>query len=325
MKRIAIYLSLLMSMMLSMSCQRRPLHDFYGGSVYVDIDLQVAPDALTQRSSCPEMFAVAFYDIETHKLVKTDYVPYEGGYVMVDPGDYDIVVYNSDTEYCQIRNYGDINTIEAFTSNVDSYVAAQYYRVMQLISRYIKPEETRSYLDYSLIYEPDHVYVHTESCFHVPYTTGLNNSKVLYAKPSTINERFTVTIGPVYKAEFTYSGEVFLAGMGSAKTLTQNTISGGPATIWFNIGLNADKTQLFTAFYAFGCYYPDDGNNVTLLLRLVDVTGNEYYREYDVTDQVKNGGHDIVIYDPITITPTPHETGAPTVNLWDEVITDIDI
>ncbi|MCC8120304.1 MAG: DUF5119 domain-containing protein [Bacteroidales bacterium] len=311
--KISIILIAVLAMVIT-GCERRTLHDNYAGNLYVE----VVPQLEDESATMPEVYAVAFYDPDTHTLVQTSYIYGTGGFVHIETGCYDMLVYNFDTDYTQLRKQSSLSTIEAFTSEVTTDVEGHLSKMAMLFSQ-AKNEDTRSYADAPIVYEPDHLYAYLVQNLTVPMSVGDDDVLRVVVYPSTILERYTISIGPVFNAQYVSGSEVFLTGVASAKLVNSREVSEGPATLWFPISLNAAGERLETVFYTFG-KYPGTVNEVYLMVSLTDTSGNEYDGEWDVTDQIDSGSHDIIINCELDIpTPDPDAGGgmAPSVTTWD--------
>ena len=124
-------LALLLSVLLLSSCEYKDLcYDHNHEENYnvilklllklelgLELDLEVSEEDHT-KIIAPEYMKVCFYGSEDGKLKNTEFVTGEGGPLHTAPGTYDMVVYSFGTEYIQIRGEGDVNTLEAFTSDI---------------------------------------------------------------------------------------------------------------------------------------------------------------------------------------------------------------
>ena len=116
---------MLMSLGLFSSCEYKELcYDHHHDKDYtamlvlklqLDVDVEIEMESKIEP---PEYMKVCFYSPETQGLQSTEFVGTYGGPLHTAPGSYDMLVYSFGTEYIQIRGESDINTIEAFTSDI---------------------------------------------------------------------------------------------------------------------------------------------------------------------------------------------------------------
>lgn len=163
------------------ACERRLLVDItekVNVRVYVKINeiLNVTTgfynEAIPVPEISPRVIRVMFYDPDTKVLRTQGFITRKGvdaegqeyieGEISVRPGTYDILCYNFDTPSTLINNESNLNTINAYTSEISD----------GLYSRF----ETRTSIDGvrpSLYYEPDHLLVSREERVHIPEHTGV--------------------------------------------------------------------------------------------------------------------------------------------------------
>jgi len=85
----------------------------------LDLDIDVGIDVDTHTEIVvPDYMKVCCYSPIKGALQSTEFVSGTGGPLHLTPGIYDMVVYSFGTEYIQIRGEGDLETLEAFTSDI---------------------------------------------------------------------------------------------------------------------------------------------------------------------------------------------------------------
>jgi len=120
-----IYILILLSLI---GCKRMPLYDLEKVvelelelelklDLQLDIDVKVDIEVDTVIPT-PEYMKVNFYSMDNAGLNYTEFVGPQGGEINTPPGTYVMLIYNFGTEYIQIRGEGNINTVEAFTSDI---------------------------------------------------------------------------------------------------------------------------------------------------------------------------------------------------------------
>ena len=115
--------------MLAASCQRRP---FAEHTTEVNLVLNVKTDiVINDEVPMPETMRIGLYETDGGSVQYTDYISSTGGLIHPKPGTYDLVVYNIGTESTQIRNEKSHDDIEAFTSEVSSFLKSQVAKFLE--------------------------------------------------------------------------------------------------------------------------------------------------------------------------------------------------
>ena len=322
--RFYIY-ALLMMVTLS-SCERMPLYDLGQKAVYLalnlkleldlDIDLSVDVDVEIERTiEKPDHNKVLFYSLADGLLRHTEFVEGEGGYINTPPGTYRMVIYSFGTEYIQIRGEGDINTLEAFTSDI----TATKMTTLQKFTR-AGDEEPQG----PIIYAPDHLLV-AEEDVTIPEVIDADQTLTISATARTIVETYSFEVHSVIGASYIESCEAFVTNQARSCFFGRGEVSQQPATISFPVGVDRKKGCLYTTFNTFGKLPGESRSFLHILIR--DTEGQEYQFSEDITDQFENPENHIVIEEPIDI-PQPEENAggiAPTVDPWEEEQHDVPI
>ena len=169
MKKMILHIILVLGLFISLaSCERRPLLEGSGkAKVRVVLKVKAVANVTTGFYNehipvpkiSPEIIRVMFYDSDTKKVVSQGFISNKGvddegyeyleGDIIVKPGQYDMVCYNFDTSTTLVKDEVDINTIEAYTSEISEY----YYSRFSARSENLLP---------SIYYEPDHLVVAKE-------------------------------------------------------------------------------------------------------------------------------------------------------------------
>ena len=128
MRRIMTIFAVLTVLVLA-SCQRRP---FAEHTTEVNLVLNVKTDiVINDEVPMPETMRVGLYETDGGSVQYTDYISSTGGLIHPKPGTYDLVVYNIGTESTQIRNEKSHDDIEAFTSEVSSFLKSQLGKFLE--------------------------------------------------------------------------------------------------------------------------------------------------------------------------------------------------
>lgn len=280
----------------------------------LELDLEVSEEDHT-KIIAPEYMKVCFYGPEDGKLKNTEFVTGEGGPLHTAPGTYDMVVYSFGTEYIQIRGEGDVNTLEAFTSDITATKA----HALSVFTR-AGEEEPQG----PIIYTPDHLLVAHKDIVIPPFS---NEETVitLTATASTIVETYSFEVKSVVGVEYISSVEAFVTNQARSSFFGRGEVSTEPATLSFPVGVDREKGRLHTTFNTFG-KLPGESHSYLHIL-ILDTDGKEYHISTDITDQFEKPDHHIIIEEEVDI-PKPQGPGggiAPTVDQWEEVQNDVNI
>ena len=321
---------LLISLILGISsCKRIPLYDENNTmsldlvlrlNINVDIDVSITEglDIKIPATITPPTYnKVLFYSPSDNSLHYSTFVGTTGGAIFTPPGAYKMLVYSFGTEYIQIRGENDINTIEAYTSDVTA-------TKMKILRSFTRAGETDP--PGPIIYAPDHLLVAREDVV-IPEWTGESQTITIDALSKTIVESYSFEVSTVVGTEYIQSCEAFVTNQSRSSFFGRGEISTEPATICFEVGVNKTKNCLYTVFNTFGKLPGESVSYLHILIK--DTGGTEHRVTVDITDQFEKADHHIIIDEPVVI-PTPLPPGgeggiAPTVDPWSEETTDVGI
>ena len=280
----------------------------------LNVELEVSEEAHT-KIEVPTYMVVAFYDPENGALRKTEYVGPYGGPLQVAPGTYNMVVYSFDTEWTQVRGENNVNTLEAFTSditNMKSSLLAHFYRADK--------EDAPN----PIIYTPDHLLV-TQKEVEIPPYTAEEHVITISATANTIVETYGFEVRNITGIEYIASVDAFVTNQARSSFFGRGEKSTESATIYFPLEVKRDEGVLKSTFNTFG-KLPGESHSYLHLL-LIDTEGNPFTITSDITEKFNNPDHIIVIDEPLVI-PEPQAGGggiAPTVDDWEEINQDVPI
>lgn len=300
--------------LLSASCQRDPIV-YPTGDYYVSIKV----NAKTSDGSEPQMYAVNFYDTLTHRLVYNTYIHAAshpagmpvGGYVTnLEPGTYDLMVYNFDTRIAEVVN-------------VD--YASQTYARSTVVGRNN---------DTPVINAPDHLYSYFERVT-VPYVTEEDGTYVIETVLDPRVEDWTVIVYGIKNLDIAQSVLFLLGGqtagtmLGPVKKLEERSIVMFPGVIREATEYQPDTKSgesliLYTPYTTFGKL--DADMRCLMTIQLTGPNGSVYYGQVDVTDQIldqQDKDHVIIITSDIEIKPREDGGFSPVVEPWDPEKTEI--
>lgn len=320
---------LLMAILLSAGCHRRPLEEM-NDSLYLDLTLDL--DVLNHPGPLPtpELMRVVFYDAVSGDFVSDDYVLAEGGYINAQPGHYNMVVYNFDTESTLIRNDRSQHSIEAYTSEIPNSTRTNLLTKLNSVTKpadYVAPGE-----DELIVYEPDHLLVARKDV-EVLHRTG---EQIIYAEGESIVDTYYLGVKLRNKGNLA-SAQALLSGQAkSNKFGFEGGRSNEPVILYFEMeaGIN-DRTgedALQTTFNTFG-KLPGEVSRLWLTIVVTNTNGETITWQKDITDEFLDNPEkyiyieedEIVVPDPPT--PPPGSGGGfhPEVEDWNEEHYDITI
>jgi hypothetical protein len=309
-----------MMLVVAAACTRMPLYDLEKNvqldlDLKLDLDLDVKIEAdvdveIDTVIKMPEHMKVCFYAPQTGNLSYTEFVGPLGGPVNTPSGTYQMVVYAFGTEYIQIRGEGNINTIEAYTSDIASTKGDLLRAFSRANGDIEEPKGT-------IIYAPDHMLVARKQVV-IPDVPTESNTIILHAEASDLVETYGFEVQTVIGAEYIESCEAFVTNQARSSFFGIGKVNPEPATIWFPVGVDRKRGVLFTTFNTFGKLPGESRCFLHMLIR--DTDGKEYHVSEDITDGFLKPEHIIVIDEEIKVPePASHGGGiTPTVDPWDE-------
>ena len=353
MKRLTLILCFI-AFFISTSCERRPFIENrteINLSLKINMKIQssiVMPDGGVDVEE-PELVRVCLCDRKTGEVVYQEFVGPKGGYIYPEPGVYDILVYNINTESTIIRNENNLNTAEAFTGEISKFQKAQIEKF--LTARRLAKEqalkekgqkeaaaknedtktdttktgdETKVPLE-RIVNEPDHVFVGRQDNIVIPQLqAGESRNLVIEIDARTIVEVWNIKMTNIEGCEYISNVNALMTGMAESTMMYTGEDTDRPVTIFFGMQVGKDKKSLIASFRTFG-KNPFYQNNLELDLNVTDTGGNEHIHHFDVTDQFDgNDEHLIIVDKPIKVEPPKSGGGfAPEVDDWEDVETDI--
>lgn len=315
------------------SCKREPLIDPMSG-VYLSIDLVTG--SLTDLEpfldpesegylldklvgNVPELMKVYFYDADTHELEYEDFLDVEGGFVGVDEGRYDIIVYGYGTERTRVTGENNRGGFYSFTNGLGSRLKMTRTKVDEETG-----EEEVYVAEFPIIYEPDPIYVGRLADVVVPVREKIERTIYLETVAKNLLESYTFEVLNLEGAERIKTATCYVTGQASSKFMWDGRYPGEACAITFTVPYNRSTQSLKTVFNTFG-KFPGERNDVYLNILVTSDGGGMYQWIYDVTDQFDdpdNVDHRIIISDKIIIPDREMGGFTPTVNDWNaEIIT----
>lgn len=330
MRRVLLTLLLPVFIILAASCQRR---DFANKTTGVNVEISIDTEVdLPGGVAVPDIMRVDLYEPETGKLKYTDYISSTGGVIHPAPGNYDMIVYNINTESTQIRNESNINDIEAFTSDVSAYLKSQLAqflakRAQAKMEREKERVKSPSESEERIVYQPDHLFVGRAVNVNIPviYEGDKDRKIVVKVDASSVVETWKVTISNIKGIEWVTSAVAIMSGQVESSFIGKDEDSEDVVSIYFEKMIDRENNMLVGYFNTFG-KHPDELSLLSLDINVVDISGEEHHFHFDVTsDFFDNPESHIKVDNPIEIEEPKVEGGGfvPEVEDWESVNKDI--
>lgn len=331
---------LLAALMIIASCQRRPFSD---ASSAVNIKLKVDTCIVNEKDvPLPEIMCVQLFDINTGKVAYTDYISATGGYIYPEPGKYDILVYNINTESTVVKNESHFHTIEAYTNQVSAFIKSQLTRFLakraeikaqmaalkrdQSKSPDEDDDESKAPFDEIIVNEPDHLFAGRLYGVDIPaFGIDEENEIVIEMEAESVVETWLIEAVNVDGLQWVSNVSALVTGMVESNFIGPCQKSENSVTVYFEMGRSGNS--LVGYYRTFG-KHQQFSNDLTIGFNITDTQGGEHHFIFDITEEyLDNPEKHIQIIDEITI-PEPDVAGggfAPTVDDWEKIDTDINL
>lgn len=315
--------ALLMALVLSVACSRRPLEDMNDG-LYLKLNLNLEVQNHDKPIAKPELMRVLFYDPETYEFVSDDYVGPDGGYISAQPGKYKMVVYNFDTESTIIRGESAAPSLEAYTNEIPTSTRTNLLTKLNAASRvdFVAPSPLEK-----IVYEPDHLFVAREDV-EIFHRTG---TQTIHASASTIIETYYLGV-KLEGGRNLASAQALLSGQAAGNNFGfEGGVSQESVILYFDMSAGVDDSGaevLETTFNTFG-KLPEEISHLWLTVVVTNNQGDVEYRQWDITDEFKDNPEKWIFIeeDPIVLPDPPPSTGGggfqPSVDEWENVEQDV--
>ena len=313
MKRIAKYTAALLLCILSASCHRRPLTTAdYTVIVNISIDTNIVNYKVEKD---PSLMRCIFYDSETGAFVTQAFLPPTGGQVSLIPArEYDVLVYNFDTESTWLEEENWFHKIYASTSLIpDSFKT-------KLRSRASKTDEEL------IVYDPDHLYVGRLNDVFIPSRSVDAPPVILDVECKTVVESWLLEVRTVTGVENIGSIAAVVTSLSGSNKIAFDERSAEYVSVFFDNQVIDENGLLTAKFNTFGWTNKINEPQV-LSLVITDVAGKGHVYNIDVSDQFPNNPEQIIRINLEIDIPEPMTSGdggfVPKVDEWDEINTDI--
>ena len=313
MKRIYTYILLVLLCILPSSCKRRPLTT---ADYMVIVNLEIDKDIVNHTvEKDPSLMRCIFYDSESGAFVTQAFLPATGGQVSLIPArEYDVLVYNFDTESTWLENENWFHRIYASTSLIpDSFRT-------KLRSRATKGDEEL------IVYDPDHLFVGRLNDVFIPARSVDAPPVVLDVTCETVVESWLLEVKTVTGVKNIGSIAGVITSLSGSNKIGPNERSSEYVSVYFDNQVIDENGVLTAKFNTFG-WTKSIHEPQVLSLVFTDVAGKGHVYNFDISNQFPDNKEQIIrIVTEIDI-PEPMTSGdggfVPKVDDWDEINTDI--
>ena len=312
MKRLPIYIWMLLCITFA-SCQRRPLTT---ADFMVILNIEIEKDIVNYEvEKDPSLMRCIFYDSQSGAFVTQAFLPPTGGQVSLIPSrEYDVLVYNFDTESTWLEDENWFHKIYASTSLIpDSFRT-------KLRSRATKGDEE------DIVYDPDHLFVGRLNDVYIPARSVDAPPVVLDVRCETVVESWILEVKTITGKKNIGTTAAVVTGLAESNRIGPNERSEEFVSVYFDNQVIDDNGLLTAKFNTFG-WNKDILEPQILSLVFTDIAGKGHVFNVDVSDQFPDNKEQIIRVEMEIDIPEPMTGGdggfVPKVDEWDEINTDI--
>ena len=286
MRRLYLILALVLITLTAGSCRRRPLVEIDNN---VLLNITIGTDIVNYEvRTPPEMMRAIFFDSKTGDFVSHSFLPHHGGYVHLMPGrEYDILVYNFDTEATIIDGDYNLNYILAYTNLVPENIKSR------LKGRAGKGE------DEMIVYEPDHLFVGKLEDVYIPMRGYGMPAFEIDIHAETIVQTWIVEIDKVRGAEYVGAVSSVISGLADHNLIGRGEQSYDEATVFFEAASLTKDGHFYAKFNTFG-RNALAGRKQVLSLVLTDTGGKSFCFNMDISEKFNDNPLQYILIRPMT-------------------------
>ena len=314
MRKLYLYIAALVLLTAS-ACQRRPLTT---ADFTVILHIEIEKDIVNYEVQTePSLMRCIFYDSESGAFVTQAFLPATGGQISLIPSrEYDVLVYNFDTESTWIEEENWFHKIYASTSLIpDSFKT-------KLRSRATKGDKE------DIVYDPDHLFVGRLNDVFIPARSVDAPPVELEVRCETVVESWILEAKTVTGVENIATIAAVVTGLSESNKIGLNERSDEYVSVYFDNQVIDENGVLTARFNTFG-WHPDIDDSQILSLVFTDTGGNGHVFNIDVSEQFIDNEEQIIRVEQKFDIPEPITSGdggfAPKLEDWDEVNTEIEI
>ncbi|MBO7205251.1 MAG: DUF5119 domain-containing protein [Candidatus Methanomethylophilaceae archaeon] len=304
---------MILAVFASSGCKRRPLTTAdYTVILNIDFEREIVN---YQMPKDPSLMRCIFYDSKSGAFVTQAFLPPTGGQVSLIPSrEYDVLVYNFDTESTWLEDENWYHKIYASTSLIpDSFRT-------KLRSRATKADEEK------IVYDPDHLFVGRLNDVYIPSRAVDAPPVILDVVCETVVESWILEVRTVTGKKNIGSIAAVITGLTESNKIGPNERSKEFVSVYFDNQEIDDDGLLTAKFNTFGW-----NERITeiqeLSLVFTDIAGHGHVYKFDVSNQFPGNKEQIIRINTEIDIPEPMTPGdggfVPKVDEWDEINTDI--
>lgn len=324
--------------LLGSSCERREIlrpSNVHYIRVYVQDSVKnvttgfYSPNRIYPSFAHPDIFRVVLYNPTTRRMVADRYLRQVGqdstgyyveGYVVCDPGEYKMMIYNTATEATLVREDSRLSESYA-TTNLASVNMTGRTRDEDLPPLYNAPDLLFTCVEEDIVIP------------HLSYADTLNSYISHRLQANTVVETYYIQIS-IRGAQWVTDITAEVDGLSSSKKLEFNEMSQQEAAISFSMAMaeKQDSTAvIYAVFNTFG-KIPDHPSEVSVSFNIIVQGGQGLQTRVNITEDFTKYDavhHNWLILDKEIVIPAPTYTGGggftPGVTKWDEEVIPIPI
>ena len=313
MRKLYLYIIIAFTLIFSASCHRRPLTT---ADYMVIVNLEIEKDVVNHTvEKDPSLMRCIFYDSESGAFVTQAFLPATGGQVSLIPArEYDVLVYNFDTESTWLEDENWYHKIYASTSLIpDSFRT-------KLRSRATKGDEEL------IVYDPDHLFVGRLNDVFIPSRSVDAPPVILDIKCETVVESWLLEVKTITGVKNIGSIAAVITGLTGSNRIGPNERSTDFVSVYFDNQVIDENGVLTAKFNTFG-WNKNIKEPQVLSLVFTDVAGHGHVINVDISKQFPDNKEQIIRIEMDIDIPEPMTSGdggfVPKVEEWDEIHTDI--
>ena len=339
MRRFALIMFAVIALIAS-SCERRELvtlSNTHYVRVYIKEDIKNVttgfhPNAQNRPDyKQPDILRLLLADPQTGKVKAERFLrtkqqdergTYYEGYIVADPGRYNLIAYNFDTEVCIVRNYNDFNASKVYTNEIATHIRGrvsqnamrtvqrnmqrEMYKVAQKAALKVQTKADDRDTDERIVYDPDHFFLANCGDVYVPYADELDTLTTpdndWFVAESIVKSYYLQV--PVKGIEYATSSLGLISGMAGSAWLGTATINDlDPVTVYLELRPGDNKAAglvktkegsatedtpseaiMYTTFNTFG-RLPDSENGLTITFDFLTTHGGSHTQTIDITEE----------------------------------------
>ena len=339
MRRFALIMFAVIALIAS-SCERRELvtlSNTHYVRVYIKEDIKNVTTGFHPNAKNrpvykqPDILRILLADPATGKVKAERFLrtknqdergTYYDGYIVVDPGRYDLIAYNFDTEVCIVRNYNDFNSAKVYTNEIATHIRGrvsknalrvvqrnmqrEMYKVAQKAAYKTQTKSDERVYDERIVYDPDHFFLANCGDVYVPYADELDTlttpNNDWFTAESIVKSYYLQV--PVKGIEYATSSLGLVSGLAGSAWLGTATINDlDPVTVYLELrpgdtaaaGLVQTKDGspeddipseaiMYTTFNTFG-KLPEAESGLTITFDFITTHGGSHTETIDITEE----------------------------------------